>query len=55
MARPKYTCSQCGKISGLPDFCCGKSMALKGSFSCKACGSSSSVSGECCGQPMQQL
>lgn len=55
MGRPKYVCGQCGRTSGLPDFCCGRSMAQKGSYLCKSCGAAASVAGECCGQPTQQV
>ncbi|MDT3700369.1 MAG: hypothetical protein RO469_13230 [Thermincola sp.] len=55
MAKAKYVCGQCGRTSGLPDFCCGRTMVQKGNFYCKSCGSSTAIAGDCCGQPMSQL
>ncbi|MBS4026026.1 MAG: hypothetical protein KGZ96_10185 [Clostridia bacterium] len=51
----KFACPQCGKQSRLPDFCCGKSMAAKGSFACPGCGKSARSAQECCGKDMIQV
>jgi transcription elongation factor Elf1 len=47
-----YKCPQCGKVSKIPDFCCGKMMVSEGNYACKSCGNSSSEPSECCGEPM---
>jgi hypothetical protein len=51
----RYTCAQCGKSSGLPDYCCGKPMLPRGSYACKSCGLSSSRPQPCCGQDMVRI
>ncbi len=55
MGKSNYICGRCGRISGLPDFCCERAMVQKGSYVCKTCGATAGCPGECCGQPMQQL
>jgi hypothetical protein len=47
-----YKCSQCGKISRFPDFCCGRATVREGAFYCKTCGNSSSIEQECCDSTM---
>lgn len=50
-----YICSECGKTSKLPDFCCGKSTVRQGTYLCKTCGNSSTVEQECCGTSMSKM
>jgi len=50
-----YICSQCGKTSRLPDFCCGKSTVRQGSYLCKTCSNTSSIEQECCGTNMVKM
>ncbi|MGF7185427.1 DNA-directed RNA polymerase subunit RPC12/RpoP [Desulfitispora alkaliphila] len=51
----KYGCAKCGKESGLPDFCCGNSMAAKGNFACKNCGKAARESQKCCNEDMVKV
>jgi len=51
----RYVCRNCGRVSNLPDYCCGRSMLARGSFYCPDCGNSASSPGNCCGRSMRQV